>query len=148
MKTIATFDVGDESAEAANLGIGVGRSHVPRLQRPPIPLQGGSPREIGAGHGRVIGRFTAPVGKQRRDKSQRLDFDTQARQIHLFFSQHFVDVFHPSSSGTECVMDSKQFRMEMDVCCFRLDYGDSNTQSAKPPSANAVTMPLPVIRDM
>jgi hypothetical protein len=42
----------------------------------------------------IIARFGAPVGKQRDDNPKRINFGTQARQTHLFFSQHFVDVFH------------------------------------------------------
>jgi hypothetical protein len=43
--------------------------------------------------GTIIARLSV-VGKQGDDDSKRINFGTQARQTHLFFSQHFVDVFH------------------------------------------------------
>jgi hypothetical protein len=70
--------------------------------------------------------FDAPVGKQWGNEPERINFGTQPRQIHLFFSQHFIYVFHGRQAGP--VMALISFGIEMNCVLHWLDYADCNTQ--------------------
>lgn len=79
----------------------------------------------------IIPRLGALIGKQRDDDTKRINFGTQARQTHLFFSQHFVDVFHEPPSWAK---QGPKICSRVEMCfLLRLDYGDSNTHIWKPP---------------
>jgi hypothetical protein len=83
-----------EARRRPALGVRVSRSRIADFQRPLISLERGRPREVGSRDMLNFRWFGASVGKQRGDKAQRIHFGAQAGQIHLFFSQHFVYVFH------------------------------------------------------
>ena len=96
------------------------------LGRPPsvatcsCPAPG--PREVGSVYILEVTWFGTPVGKQRSNEPERIDFGTQARQIHLFFSQHFIYVFHGRQAGPAMALIS--FRVEMNCVLPRLDYAE------------------------
>jgi hypothetical protein len=81
------------------LRVRVSRSRIADLQRPFISLERWRPREVGSRDMLNFRWFGASVGKQWGNKAQRIHFGAQAGQIHLFFSQHFVYVFHGHQGG-------------------------------------------------
>ena len=94
------------------------------LQRPLI-LRRGGPCQVGSGRRLNIARLRAPAGKQRGHEPKRINFGTQAHQILLFFTQHFIDVFHSRQTGPAKAV--QQFSRDELRVAFRLDYADCNT---------------------
>jgi hypothetical protein len=125
MKTIATFGrICSRSFHAVRaLGVGVGRSPVPHFQRPLIPLQRWIPCEVRPTHNRIIS-CAARLGKQRDNQAKRLDFGTQARQIHLFRSQHFKYIFHRRQApASNELKPQNRFAQKWKACCFPAGLG-------------------------
>jgi hypothetical protein len=69
-------------------------SGIAHFQRPLIFLHRGRPDKIGLARGTIIADIGASVGEQRDDEPESIHLCSQARQMHLFFSQHFINVFH------------------------------------------------------
>jgi hypothetical protein len=107
VKTIAASSVecrrtqliSDFFAEGPALRVRISRSRVADLQWPLISLERWRPRGVGSRDMVDIRWFRASIAKQRGNKAQRIHFGAQAGQIHLFFSQHFVYVFHGHQGG-------------------------------------------------
>ncbi len=84
----------------------------------------------------IIARVGAPVGKEGDDEPKRINLGAQARQVHLFFSQHFIDIFHGPPSGANRV--PKFFSLlKLTASCFGwiraiLIHTLSKSPSAKP----------------
>lgn len=94
------------------------------LYRPLVPLHLWYPCHLGLPHRADVARFSSLIGKQGRDKPKRIDFDTQALQIHLFITQHFVYVFH--SHQTQAGNGCNSFWLKCTACFSRLNSADCN----------------------
>jgi len=91
------------SIKERGLGVRIAGSGVAHLQWPLISRQCRSPYLVGLVHDMIIARVGAPVGKEGDDEPKRINLGAQARQVHLFFSQHFIDIFHGPPSGANRV---------------------------------------------
>jgi hypothetical protein len=104
------------------LRVRIARRWVAHLQWPLVPVQRRVPREVPSVYILEVTWFAPPVGKQWSNEPERIDFGTQTRQIHLFFSQHFIYVFHGRQAGPTMALIS--FCVEMNCVLPRLDYAE------------------------